>query len=346
MFTYIKRCLLSAVTVFFSLLATAQETNLNKAINTFKERVTFSGYTQVGYTYTTDGSENKENSFNIKRAILFASGKITDKWSALFMYSFGNTGKILEVYTEYHFLPQFNVRFGQFKTAYSIENLLSPCILESINCNAQAVAYLAGINGSDPLLGVTTGRDMGVLIYGDLFKKFINYKFAVMNGQGINTKDKNNQKDFVGSLLMHPFKWLTVGGSFIKGKGCAVTTSPAAPNIEAGENYTRNRWAVSATLNSRPLSLRTEYLSGKDGNTKSDGYYATASVHVHSKFDIVASYDYFNKNKALDNKQTNYITGIQWWFYPQCRLQVQYTYCNPYEKESTNLLQTQVQVRF
>ena len=51
-----------------------------------------------------------------------ARGKITDKWSAYFMYSFANTGKILEAYTEYRFLPQLTARIGQFKTMYTIEN--------------------------------------------------------------------------------------------------------------------------------------------------------------------------------------------------------------------------------
>ncbi|AVM53880.1 porin [Bacteroides zoogleoformans] len=340
-----RRYLLSCSVIFFTPITAAQETNLNKAINTFKERITLSGYAQVGYTYT-DKTPNKENSFGIKRAILLTNGKITDKWSAFFMYSFGSTGKILEAYTEYHFLPQFNVRLGQFKTPYSIENPLSSCIVEQINSNAQAVAYLAGTNGSDPLYGATTGRDAGLLIYGDLLNKLINYKFAVMNGQGINLKDKNNQKDIVGSLMLHPLNWLSVGGSFIKGKGCAIAVSPDVPDIKVGENYTRNRWAVGAVVTTKPVSLRTEYLAGKDEKVRSGGYYATASIHVLPKTDIVVSYDYFNKNKTLDSKQTNYMTGIQWWFYPKCRLQVQYIYCHPHKRESYNLLQTQVQVRF
>lgn len=345
MFTCIRRYLLSFGIIFSTLFATAQEVNVNKVVNTLKERITLSGYIQVGYNYGNK-NERTEHSFDLKRAILFANGKITDKWSAFFMYSFGNTGKILEAYTEYHFLPQLNVRLGQFKTPYSIENPLSPCIVELINCNAQAVAYLAGINGSDPLFGVTTGRDMGLLIYGDLFDKFVNYNLAVMNGQGINLKDKNNQKDIVGSLMLHPLNWLSIGGSFIKGKGCAVAASPDVPDIKVSESYIRNRWAIGAVVNAKPISLRTEYLAGKDGKVKSDGYYATASIHVLPQFDIVVSYDYFNKNKMLDSKQTNYMTGIQWWFYPKCRLQVQYTYCNPHKGENYNLLQTQVQVRF
>ena len=78
---------------------------------------------------------------------------------------------------------------------------MSPCFVELINCYSQAVNYLAGINGSDPLYGSASGRDMGLLIYGDLFNSLMTYNLAIMNGQGINLKDKNNQKDIVGSLM-------------------------------------------------------------------------------------------------------------------------------------------------
>ena len=45
-------------------------------------------------------------------------------------------------------------------------------------------------------------------------------------------------------------------------------------------------------------------------------------------------------------KQTNYVAGVQYWFYPKCRLQAQYTYCNRHKGENSNLLQAQLQVRF
>ncbi len=340
-----KRILLSCLLLLSIHTLKAQDTRLNNVVNTLKERITLAGYAQVGYTYD-DAGEKASNTFDLKRAIFMARGKITDKWSCYFMYSFANTGKILEAYTEYRFLPQLTARIGQFKTMYTIENPMSPCFVELINCYSQAVNYLAGINGSDPLYGSNSGRDMGILIYGDLFKKKLSYNLAVMNGQGINLKDKNNQKDIVGSLMVHPLDWLSVGGSFVKGKGCAVAASSVNPDIAISDSYTRNRWSAGATIQTKPVSLRTEYLAGKDGHVKSDGYYATASVHVLPKFDIVASYDYFNKDKAQDYKQSNYVAGVQWWFYPKCRLQAQYTYCDPHKGENSNLLQAQLQVRF
>lgn len=340
-----KRILLSCLLLLSIHTLKAQDTRLNNVVNTLKERITLAGYAQVGYTYD-DAGEKASNTFDLKRAIFMARGKITDKWSCYFMYSFANTGKILEAYTEYRLLPQLTARIGQFKTMYTIENPMSPCFVELINCYSQAVNYLAGINGSDPLYGSNSGRDMGILIYGDLFKKKLSYNLAVMNGQGINLKDKNNQKDIVGSLMVHPLDWLSVGGSFVKGKGCAVAASSVNPDIAIGDSYARNRWSAGATIQTKPVSLRTEYLAGKDGHVKSDGYYATASVHVLPKFDIVASYDYFNKDKAQDYKQSNYVAGVQWWFYPKCRLQAQYTYCDPHKGENSNLLQAQLQVRF
>ena len=329
-----------------------QENNLkpqanipNNIVNTLKERIKLEGYIQVGYTYD-DLEANKTNTFEVKRAILMARGQITNRWSCYFMYSLANSPKILEVYTEYHFIPGLSVRLGQFKTMYTMENPMSPSTLELINVNSQAVNYLAGYNGSDPLYGSTTGRDMGLMIYGDLFKKRLSYKLAVMNGQGINLKDKNHQKDVVGNLAINPWEWLTIGGSFSIGKGCAVALSDINPDTQVGDNYKRNRWAAGMKVKLKALDFRTEYLAGKDGRVKSEGGYATASIHVWPRIDVIASYDYFNKDKAKRNKQTNYVAGLQWWFYPKCRLQVQYTRCDRKLSADSNLLQTQLQVRF
>lgn len=70
--------------------------------------------------------------------------------------------------------------------------------------------------------------------------------------------------------MVHPLKWLSVGGSFVKGKGCAVAVSSINPDIAIGENYTRNRWSAGATIKTKSVDVRTEYLAGKDGHVKSE----------------------------------------------------------------------------
>lgn len=339
-----RRILLLITLLFTTHVLTAQETTpLNKVVNTLKDRISLAGYVQTGYTYTDLGEGS--NTFDIKRIIFMAEGKITDKWLCYFMYNFAGGGSLLEAYTEYKFLPQLTVRAGQFKTMFSIENPMSPTTVELIDCYSQAVSYLSGF--SNPLYESCGGRDMGLLVYGDLFDKLVRYNFAVMNGQGINVKDKNHQKDIVGNVMVNPLKWLSVGGSFIKGKGNAVKVSEVNPDIAEGENYTRNRWALGAVVTTKPIDIRTEYLAGKDGTIKSEGYYLTACAHVLPKFDVIASYDYLNKDKNTSAfKQTNYVAGVQYWFYPKCRLQAQYTYTNRRAGENYNTLQAQVQVRF
>ena len=106
-----KRILLSCLLLLSIHTLKAQDTRLNNVVNTLKERITLAGYAQVGYTYD-DAGEKASNTFDLKRAIFMARGKITDKWSCYFMYSFANTGKILEAYTEYRFLPQLTARIG------------------------------------------------------------------------------------------------------------------------------------------------------------------------------------------------------------------------------------------
>ena len=156
---------------------TAQEkTPLNQVVNTLKERISLAGYAQLGYTY--DDAANPDNTFDIKRIIFMAHGKITDRWTCDFMYDFYNGGMLLEVYTDYR-----------------------------VTVTDKAGA---GVSGSDKCYGMTSGRDIGMMIHGKLFHDLLQYKFAVMNGQGLNTKDKNSQKDVVGNLMVYPNKWLSV----------------------------------------------------------------------------------------------------------------------------------------
>ncbi|NDV64849.1 porin [Bacteroides sp. 224] len=345
-----KRILFLLVCCVALSTVSAQETeetkaDINKVVNTLKERIRLMGYAQVGYTY--NDADEADNNFDIKRIILMAEGKITKEWSLYFMYNFNSGGNLLEMYTDYHFLPGLSARLGQFKIPYTIESPLSTTVVELIDCYSQATNYLAAIGGShDPLRGSTGGRDLGFMLYGDLFEKKLTYNIGAFNGQGINNKDKNSQKDFVGNLMVRPLTWLSLGGSYIKGKGHAIGTSIVNPDIKIGDNYTRDRWAVGTVIETKPISIRSEYLGGKDNKVKSDGYYVTASYHVAPKLDIIASYDYLNKNKDMSYKQTNYVAGVQYWFYPRCRVQAQYTYKDSKFEGYANMIQAQIQVRF
>jgi hypothetical protein len=323
----------------------------------FTSRITFNGYAQAGWSYQ-DPNGKKTNSYNLKRTLLWAKARITDRWSFLFMHDFNSV--VQEFYTDYRVTndKSLTVRFGQFKHSFTMENPMSPTQLELIDVYSQAVLYLAG-EGPDPLNGVNYGRDQGLMVFGDLFNDFLHYELALMSGQGINRKDANNQKDFLAKIELRPMEGLRLVGSTYLGTGNAVD-SAKWNTISVGQNYKRNRvsagveykfgkYAEGEYKEARPVSLRAEALMGKDGKVKSQGGYLTACVPLVSGIDLVASGDYYDRNTKVSGwKQFNLTGGLQYWFYKKCRLQLQYTRCICGDRigKDYNWLQAQVQVAF
>lgn len=310
----------------------------------FLDSIEFHGYGQAGFSYD-DQSNRHTNGFNLKRTLLWAKAHITDRWSFQFMHDFNSV--VQEYYTDYRFSndKSFSVRLGQFKHSFSMENPMSPTQLELIDVYSQAVLYLAG-EGPDPLFGVNYGRDLGMMFYGDLFNNHLHYELAVMNGEGVNCKDKNEDKDFIARLEVRPVEHLRFVVSGQKGKGHARDTVVWNPSVKKGDDYRRDRVSVGAEYKTDVVSLRGEYLAGKDGEVKSQGAYLTGRVTVAPNFDLIGSVDYYDFNTSNHRKQTNYTAGVQYWLYKKCRVQLQYTRCQRGFADNYNWLQGQLQVAF
>ena len=355
-----RRALAVMMAVLSSCAAMGQQQGQGETdwMKDFTSRITFNGYAQGGWSYQ-DPNGTKTNSYNLKRTLLWAKARITDRWSFLFMHDFSSV--VQEFYTDYRISndKSLTVRLGQFKHSYTMENPLSPTMLELIDVYSQAVLYLAG-EGPDPLNGVNYGRDQGLMIYGDLAKNVLHYELALMSGQGINRKDQNNQKDFIAKLELRPVDGFRVVASGYLGTGCAVGTAAWNPDIQVGDNYKRNRYSVGAEYKTqaytgskykeaRPASLRAEWLGGKDGEVGSMGGYVTTCIPVVDALDIVGSAETFDRNTDVDGwDQTNLTLGLQYWFYKKCRFQLQYTRCLCGDNigKDYNWLQAQVQVAF
>ena len=158
-----------AVAMVLSTMAHAQQKDSEiDWMKDFTSRITLNGYAQAGWSYQ-DANSQKTNAYNLKRTLLWAKARITDRWSFLFMHDFSSV--VQEFYTDYRLTngPEMTVRFGKFKHAFTMENPMSPTQLELVDVYSQAVLYLAG-EGPDPLNGVNYGRDMGLQLYGDLAK--------------------------------------------------------------------------------------------------------------------------------------------------------------------------------
>ena len=355
----IKTTLLSILLMAFgSTTVLGQEKKQAQDIDWMKEitsRVTLNGYAQGGYSWQ-DMQGKKNNEFNLKRTLLWAKARITDRWSFLFMHDFSSV--VQEFYTDYRFSKgtELTVRLGQFKHSFTIENPLSPTVLELVDVYSQSVLFLAG-EGPDPLHGVNYGRDMGLMVFGDLFQEKIHYEFSVMNGQGVNKHDGNKQKDLIGRLEYKPMKELRLVVSGQLGTGHALDTAAWNPTVKKGQDYKRNRISAGAEWKSgsyapgkykegRPISLRGEILEGRDGDVISQGAYLTACVPCWQGIDVVASADYFDRNTDMDYYQTQLTAGLQYWFYKKCRIQLQYTRTFSHFQRDYNWLQAQMQVAF
>ena len=342
-----------------SLMASAQQKSSEiDWTKDFTSRITLNGYAQGGWSYQNP-NDKPQNAYNLKRTLLWAKARITDRWSFMFMHDFSSV--VQEFYTDYRLSKgnELTVRLGQFKHSYTMENPMSPTQLELVDVYSQAVLYLAG-EGPDPLNGVNYGRDMGLEVYGDLAKGLVHYELALMSGQGINRKDLNNQKDFIAKLELRPVDGFRVVVSGYLGTGCAVGTAAWNPEINVGDNYKRNRYSVGAEYKTqpytgskykeaRPASIRAEWLGGQDGNVGSRGGYVTTTIPVVDALDIVASGETFDRNTKVDGwDQTNLTVGLQYWFYKKCRMQLQYTrcMCGDMIGKDYNWLQAQMQVAF
>ena len=346
-----------ALTTSIAVMAQQQQGEIDW-MKDLTSRITLNGCAQGGWSYQNPNGKD-QNAFNLKRTLLWAKARITDRWSFLFMHDFSSV--VQEFYTDFRVTKgnEMTIRLGQFKHSYSMENPLSPTQLELIDVYSQAVLYLAG-EGPDPLHGVNYGRDMGIEVFGDLLDNKLHYELALMSGQGINRKDLNNQKDFLAKIEVRPIDGLRLVASSYIGKGHAVGTAAWNPDIQVGDNYKRNRYSVGAEYKThaytgskykeaRPASIRAEWLGGEDGKVGSRGGYITSSIPVVDALDVVASAETYDRNTKVDGwDQTNLTIGLQYWFYKKCRMQLQYTRCllgNQLGKDY-NWLQAQVQVAF
>lgn len=320
-------------------------------------RITLHGYAQAGYTFTSKDGKNT-NTFDIKRTLLWATAQITPRWSFCFMHDFNS--QVQEYYTDYRVTKNnaFNVRFGQFKNGCTYENPQSPTSMETIDVYSEGVTYLTGC-GSDPLFGIQYGRDLGMSFFGETNDKFFRYEVDVLNGQGINQKDKNNKKDLIGRLEFRPIEGLNIVATGQLGYGTALVGGTVFnPTIMAGQDYKRNRWSAGFDYKSKAFNMHGEYLEGKDGDALSRGAYLTGNTKLltfkdNSSLDLIASYDFFNFNVERQCDMHKVVAGFQYWFFKRCRIQAQYiyksaitNYSNVFVKKGNHAIMCQMQVRF
>lgn len=283
------------------------------------------GYGLLLYQYNSR-SEIKESS--VPRVVFIsAKGKVTDKIGYSILTELANP-RLYEFYAEFTPYKELNFKVGQAKVPISIENLISLTNLETI-MNTRSISNLIGM--SDDVMkkqnGINnTGRDMGIQLYGSTFNisghDLIQYSAGIFQGSGINTNDKDNSKDFAGTLLFQPIKGFRIGGSVLFGEATYKINDKNMPI-----NHVRNRWMISSDYKSDRFYARAEWIRGKDSSIEKEGLYGTLQYYVlPKKLSLVGKVDYFNKNKDSNVEVVDYLAGVDYYFYSRCRVQINYQY--------------------
>lgn len=301
------------------------------------------GYSQFRYQFFQE--PGKHNSFDIRRARVDLKGSVTPVFAYRIQVDFADKPKMIDAYGEMKLADYFSVMAGQFKVPFSIENLTSSNKLEMID-RSQVVEALAA--RSKDVIGNQNGRDVGIQIGGSLLKAkdlpLIEYRIAAFNGSGINVSDTaNNAKDICGRLILTPFKGFTFGGGIYNGWDKTLK-----PDV-AGRSQTRNRFGAEVSYLTARLSLRGEYIAGKDGKTNRSGWYAQAGYYILPlKIQIVGKYDTYDPSTQIGNNiSTNYVFGLNYIFNNWSRLQAFYTIRQEQGQEiENNYLAFQYQIGF
>jgi hypothetical protein len=198
------------------------------------------------------------------------------------------------------------------------------------------------LNSYNDISGIkANGRDIGAMLYGDLFPSadrsfyYLSYQVGVFNGNGINTKDDNNRKDFAGLLKIHPLKELTLSAGHYQGSYGKLH-----------EEHVRIRTSAGAEWKDKHLTLRSEYLHGNTAGIKSNGVYALAAWSVNRYIQPLLSYDYFEEDQSKDEHQNNFQVGVNITPVKRLRIQAAYTYQDYHVAKDIHLVELQSFIEF
>ena len=132
-----------------------------------------------------------------------ADAQVTDHIRTYMMYD-AYASQLHELWVNYKFNDAINVRFGEFKTPFSIENSMSPTVTEMIYPLSLATSYMIG--GADVLMMKgSAGRDYGLNVNGALLNGFLTYDLSLMSGTGRNKMDEQSER-FSGSSWFSSYR--------------------------------------------------------------------------------------------------------------------------------------------
>ena len=332
------------------------------------KNIKFSGYGMLQYQgQDKDGAHT--NSFNLRLARFILDGKIGDfDWRAQIQGTNAKgpgepTVQLVDLYAEWRKYPEFKIRAGQFKRAFTFENPTHP-ITQGWRGYADVINRLSGF-GDRAGEKSSGGRDIGVQLSGDIIpnangRKLLHYQIGVYNGEGINRSDKNNQKDIIGGLWVMPVKGVRIGAFGWTGShGGMVTTNGNNENVKL------NRYCLSAEYDKDEYTFRAEYIHSQGWGTgvigsnvidynlgdQADGWYVFGIVPlVKGKLHAKARYQTYRVSAEWGTSVNQVECGLNYFFTKNIEMHLEYSHVNDRtladNKHNYNLLDLELDFRF
>jgi phosphate-selective porin OprO/OprP len=260
-----------------------------------------------GRFYQQSGAPGSQvtDTFNVPRQWFVFSGRLTRpiEYYASLAQGFDNVN-LLDAFLNVHFDDRLQFKIGRYKTPFTYEFYNLP-VNSLINPERSLFFNNFGLN-----------RDIGMMAWGQLFKKRVDYATGIFNGTRNGYVDANNEKDVAAFINFRPFleqkespleNW-NIGGSVLAGTqqnapiprvlrtDVATTGNPVfgvpfmAFNSNIREYGQRTFWSLHSAYYYKHLSLLAEWDAGYQdyafttSNTKSNvpvqGYYVQAGYFV------------------------------------------------------------------
>ena len=346
---------------------TQQKTTVE--IPAWVKNIKFSGYGMLQYQ-GQDPEGNHSNSFNLRLARFILDGKIGDfDWRAQIQGTNATgpgqpTVQLVDLYAEWRKHPEFKVRVGQFKRAFTYENPTHP-ITQGWRSYADVINKLSAF-GDRTGEKSSGGRDIGIQVSGDLFpnangRKLFHYQVGIYNGEGVNQKDMDNRKDIIGGVWVMPIKGVRIGAFGWTGSRGGMLD----PLTGEKRNKEKNRYALSAEYDLNEYTFRAEYIhsqgwgAASPGNNvreidyskgdKADGWYVFGIVPVvKSKLHAKARYQTYRNKKEWGTSVNQFECGLNYFFTKSLELHLEYSRVNDRSlaKHNYNLVDMELDFRF
>ncbi len=288
--------------------------------------------------------------FRLRRARLNLTGDYAEQFDFKLEGDFGQSDgtsgnrtafSATDVWVNYHEFPAAQVKIGQYKAPFGLEQLTPDTSLLTIERTL-------------PTGAITPDRQIGAELWGKPFtsiwpeqKDLLTYYAGIFNGNGRNiTVNDNNNFMLVGRLELQPLKDVFGKGSFLKFGGDVLNSrDEQGVNISQSSNLLvnsdgslspfvlpsadeRTAWSVDAWLRMGPFDLIGEYLQehveGRTvngvppafSNFTTDGFYVTGAYYfIPKKLQAVVQWQYLNPGQKGNDGLYSILGGLNYYIH-------------------------------